>query len=131
MSGRLSILVFSVACGWTEPTPEPLTGAWSVDPSGVIEGSVDAGAVVTTEPLGFEVVATSGTFRIERLPPGDYVVHAALDGATGQALATVSPPMAEEAAAPAAAAAAAEPEVVSERKPKEEEEEAAAAKAKK
>jgi large subunit ribosomal protein L25 len=49
----------------------------------------------------------------------------------GQALATVSPPMAEEAAAPAAAAAAAEPEVVSERKPKEEEEEAAAAKAKK
>ncbi len=42
----------------------------------------------------------------------------------GQAIATVSPPMAEEVAAPAAAptaAATAEPEVLTERKPKEEE----------
>jgi large subunit ribosomal protein L25 len=40
----------------------------------------------------------------------------------GQAVATVSPPMAEEAAAPAVAAAPAEPEVLTERKPKPEEE---------
>jgi large subunit ribosomal protein L25 len=38
-----------------------------------------------------------------------------------QAVATVSPPMAEEVAAPPAAAAPAEPEVLTERKPKEEE----------
>jgi large subunit ribosomal protein L25 len=37
----------------------------------------------------------------------------------GQAIATVSPPMAEEVAAPVVAAAAAEPEVLTERKPKE------------
>jgi len=41
----------------------------------------------------------------------------------GQAVATVSPPMAEEVAAPAATAAVtAEPEVLTERKPKEGEE---------
>lgn len=40
----------------------------------------------------------------------------------GQAVATVSPPMAEEVAAPVAAAVAAEPEVLTERKPKEGEE---------
>jgi large subunit ribosomal protein L25 len=46
----------------------------------------------------------------------------------GQAVATVSPPMAEEVAAPAATAAVtAEPEVLTERKPKEGEEAAAAA----
>jgi large subunit ribosomal protein L25 len=50
----------------------------------------------------------------------------------GQAVATVSPPMAEEVAAPAAAAAVtAEPEVLTERKPKEGEEAAAADDAKK
>lgn len=38
----------------------------------------------------------------------------------GQAVATVSPPMAEEVAAPVAPAAVAEPEVLTERKPKEE-----------
>ena len=37
----------------------------------------------------------------------------------GQAIATVSPPMAEEVTAPVVAAAAAEPEVLTERKPKE------------
>ena len=37
----------------------------------------------------------------------------------GQAIATVSPPMAEEVAAPVVAAAVAEPEVLTERKPKE------------
>lgn len=40
----------------------------------------------------------------------------------GQAVATVSPPMAEEVAAPAVAATPAEPEVLTERKPKPEEE---------
>lgn len=40
----------------------------------------------------------------------------------GQAVATVSPPMAEEVAAPAAAPTPAEPEVLTERKPKPEEE---------
>ena len=40
----------------------------------------------------------------------------------GQAVATVSPPMAEEVAAPAAVEAPAEPEVLTERKPKPEEE---------
>jgi large subunit ribosomal protein L25 len=44
----------------------------------------------------------------------------------GQAIATVSPPMAEEVAAPVVAAAAAEPEVLTERKPKEGEAAAAA-----
>lgn len=39
----------------------------------------------------------------------------------GQAVVTVSPPMAEEVVAPVAAAAPAEPEVLTERKPKEEE----------
>jgi len=45
----------------------------------------------------------------------------------GQAVATVSPPMAEEVAAPVAAAVTAEPEVLTERKPKEGEEAPAAA----
>jgi hypothetical protein len=46
----------------------------------------------------------------------------------GQAVATVSPPMAEEVATPAATAAVtAEPEVLTERKPKEGEEAPAAA----
>jgi len=50
----------------------------------------------------------------------------------GQAVATVSPPMAEEVAAPAATAAVtAEPEVLTERKPKEGEEAAPAEDAKK
>jgi large subunit ribosomal protein L25 len=44
----------------------------------------------------------------------------------GQAIATVSPPMAEEVAAPVVAAATAEPEVLTERKPKEGEAAAAA-----
>ena len=50
-------------------------------------------------------------------PPGIRILND-----PGQAVATVSPPMAEEVAAPAAAATPAEPEVLTERKPKPEEE---------
>jgi large subunit ribosomal protein L25 len=77
---------------------------------------------IDVSPLRIHDVLTVADLR---LPDG---VRVTTPG--GQALATVSPPMAEEAAAPAAAAAAAEPEVVTERKPKEEEE-GAPAKAKK
>ena len=58
-----------------------------------------------------------------QIPPGVRVLND-----PGQAVATVSPPMAEEVAAPAATAAVtAEPEVLTERKPKEGEEAAPAA----
>ena len=77
---------------------------------------------VAVHPVG-EAIGDVLTIAQLQVPAGVRVLND-----PGQAVATVSPPMAEEVAAPAATAAVtAEPEVLTERKPKEGEEAAPAA----